>query len=283
MGLPKTHAAARKPSPRRVTFASRSEAPAERSAESLAGFKPRTGVWQDGQRRKSWMLKPGDIIEVGTVAFVFNGGDPDKPSNPAPFGMGLGVAELMDTLCTDGIRPSVYSKKQAARKSEFAMRVRNRQIREEQAEEDADLPSFAYSAAEARKSQEWAELDIEVKIAEAQEASLRDWRAPIFNPSPELFRPTTPPPRLPTAPRSPPATEYPRHPMGNMVWIPSTARQRRDRACAIQSTKKWKAASPCASPHRNCTAPTAASLSPIPNGTGSRMRSRNGLPRSWPL
>ena len=30
--------------------------------------------------------EPGDTLEIGTIAVVFNEGDPDKPSNPAPFG-----------------------------------------------------------------------------------------------------------------------------------------------------------------------------------------------------
>lgn len=145
------------------------------------------GLWMDGEPLKSCVLKPGDTIEIGTVAVVFNEGEPDGASKPAPFGMGFGAAELMDTVCTQGIRPSDYSKRQTARKAEFANRARRRVTEEE---ERAELVGASgHDPFEITwQQEEWAELDMEVQVAESQEAALETWRAPIFNPSPDLLR-----------------------------------------------------------------------------------------------
>lgn len=134
------------------------------------------GVWCDGRQQPSVILKPGDLIEIGTIAVVFNEGDPERASTPAPFGMGFGAAELMDTICAEGFRPADYSRKQAARKAEFAMRVRQQLTQqEEEAEAATSLPAEPWT------SDEWTELDLEADITAAQEV-MYDWQPPIFNP-----------------------------------------------------------------------------------------------------
>ncbi len=135
------------------------------------------GIWSDGQRLRTAALKPGDVIEIGTIAVMFNEGDPEKTSNPAPFGMGFGAAELMDTICTEGLRPADYSKRQSTRKTEFARRMREKVTR---MEEEAELPVAA--AVATSPGEEWTELDIEFQITAAQELFMYEWEPPIFNP-----------------------------------------------------------------------------------------------------
>lgn len=143
----------------------------------VVDLESRNGIWQDRERVRTIALKPGDMIELGTIAVIFNEGDPAKPSNPAPFGMGFGAAELMDTICTDGIRPADYSKRQASRKTEFSMRMRERMTR---MEEEAESPLAV--AVETSSGDEWTELDMEFQITAAQELFMYEWQPPIFNP-----------------------------------------------------------------------------------------------------
>ena len=137
------------------------------------------GIWIGSKRQHAYILKPGDTLEIGTIAIVFNEGVPDQESNPAPFGMGFGVAELMDTICTEGIRPSDFSKQQSVRKKKFLERVRSRS---ESYDEDI-LPHVEDLEPWARE--EWAELDMEIQLGEAQE-EIVDWQPPIFNPTRRL-------------------------------------------------------------------------------------------------
>jgi hypothetical protein len=140
-------------------------------------WESRNGIWTSGARHKDYLLKPGDIIEVGTVAFSFNEGTPDGASNPAPYGMGPGVTELMDTVFAHELRPSTYTKTQAARKAEFRDRVKNRKVQTQPEEDDDEVAqAAAWSSGE-----EWAELDIEMRFVGAQ-YDLGDWKTPIFKP-----------------------------------------------------------------------------------------------------
>ena len=140
------------------------------------------GLWVGTQRVQVHILKPGDTIELGTIAILFNEGDPEQESNPAPFGMGFGVADLMDTICTEGVRPSSFSKKQTARKKQWLTQMRARV--EHAYEDDIALPE---QHQEPWQQEEWAELDLEIQLVDAQE-QITDWQPPIFNPPRQLVQ-----------------------------------------------------------------------------------------------
>lgn len=139
----------------------------------------RNGIWCAGVRHKEYLLKPGDIVEIGTAAIAYNTGTPDGPSNPAPYGMGLGVTELMDTVFAQNLRPSAYTKRQAARSAEFLERAKHQAVHQHQEVDQApEIDTEPWIA------EDWAELDMEKQLAAAQE-NMTEWRAPIFNPRPE--------------------------------------------------------------------------------------------------
>lgn len=133
------------------------------------------GVWRDGQRQESFLLIPGDVVEIGTIAVTFNGGDVEGPSKPAPYGMGLGVTELMDTVYAEELRPSEYTKRQAARRMQWEERVKRQVEREPEDDLEPIIDTAPWN------SEDWAELDLEVQIVAGQ-AQMTDWEAPIFNP-----------------------------------------------------------------------------------------------------
>lgn len=134
------------------------------------------GIWCMGQRLSSYLLKPGDVIEIGTIAVRYNAGESDRPSHPAPLGMGLGVTELMDTVYAHDLRPSQYVKVQKQRTAEWRERVKARlaePVGSDDFEPVLDLEPW--------KREEWAELDMELQIAAGQD-SMKGWEPPIFNP-----------------------------------------------------------------------------------------------------
>ncbi len=133
------------------------------------------GVWCMGRRLSSYLLKPGDVIEVGTIAIRYNAGDSDRPSHPAPLGMGLGVTELMDTVYAHDVRPSQYVKVQKVRTAEWRERVKSRLAEpvEQEFEPVIDIEPW--------RREEWAELDMELQLAAGQDL-MKDWEPPIFNP-----------------------------------------------------------------------------------------------------
>lgn len=151
----------------------------------IVDLQSSNGTWHHGTRSARFLLKPGDVIEIGTVAMVFNAGEPEGVSNPAPFGLGLGPVELMDTICTDGLRPADYSKRQAARKQAFVDRVKAQLSAPDEPEELASVGHNPFGAP--WQLEEWAELDLEQTLVQGSD-ELDDWLAPIFNPSPEVAR-----------------------------------------------------------------------------------------------
>lgn len=136
----------------------------------------RNGVWHKGRRFNSCLLKPNDLIEIGTIALRYNAGDSDAPSHPAPFGSGLSVSELMDTVYALDLRPSQYVKKQKARKAEWIERVKHKLAELD----DIPMPDLPKDL-EPWRPEEWAELDVELQLTAGQELMI-DWEPPIFNP-----------------------------------------------------------------------------------------------------
>lgn len=138
----------------------------------------RNGIWVQGRRVEFYLLKPGDLIEIGTIAFRFNAGDTEERPHPAPLGLGPGVTDLMDTVYAHDLRPSEYAKAQKARKLEYVERMKRRMAERS----DEDIIVAPVVDAEPWKREEWAELDVELQLAAGQE-QMADWEAPIFNPA----------------------------------------------------------------------------------------------------
>lgn len=101
----------------------------------------RNGMHFKGKRVKRRVLHDGDVIELGTVAFLFQDAELDAArSNPAPFGEGPPVIEMVNTLYADGGRASQFLKK-------------NRRT-----------PSWLKPAAAPIDGDDWTELDVELQI-----------------------------------------------------------------------------------------------------------------------
>jgi pSer/pThr/pTyr-binding forkhead associated (FHA) protein len=101
----------------------------------------RNGMHFKGKRVKRRILHDGDVIELGTVAFLFQDAELDPArSNPAPFGEGPPVIEMVDTLYAEGSRASQFLKK-------------NRRT-----------PSWLKPQPAPIDGDDWTELDVELQI-----------------------------------------------------------------------------------------------------------------------
>lgn len=110
----------------------------------------RNGIHFMGQTVPRRLLKDGDLIELGTIAIQFHAGsllddNENAESNPAPFGNGASVIELVDTLFAGGARPSEYIKSR-----------RRRPPKRKRVGSPAGLVQSPGS--------EWTELDLEIQI-----------------------------------------------------------------------------------------------------------------------
>ena len=115
------------------------------------------GMYFKGQRVKRRTLHEGDVLELGSIAFIFDEADMEIPESSvaAPFGPGAKIAELIDTVCAFDARPSEYVK-QNVRKAKWKLLTPEPPV-----EEEPELVPLAEDQGE------WTELDLEFAISES--------------------------------------------------------------------------------------------------------------------
>ena len=120
----------------------------------------RNGIFFKGARVKRRVLHHEDIVELGSIAFIFDEGDLASAdvSSRTPFGTGSRVTELIDTLYAGESRPADY------------IRANGRQPKWAKAG-DAAVAEVEEDTAVVLKEDdagEWTELDMEWQIAKTE-------------------------------------------------------------------------------------------------------------------
>lgn len=121
-------------------------------------LESRNGLHLGGQRTPRVVLKQDTIVEMGTVAFVFDEGDlPRGTSTPAPFGFGS-VTELVDTVFAADMRPALFARNNCRKPLWLPAPLGDD-------DEFVDLPLVRVDPRpQGLFEEEWAELDIEWQV-----------------------------------------------------------------------------------------------------------------------
>ena len=131
----------------------------------------KNGIYYQGQRVVRRALHHGDILELGTVALRFDEGElPPGLSTPTPFGEGMRLAELMNTLFTGDVRPIEYMRANV-RVPRWAKDTAAPESAEEEAVVVIEPPM------------EWTELDLEIQVAAQIEQEIEPDNLPVWVPA----------------------------------------------------------------------------------------------------
>ncbi len=131
---------------------------------AIVDARSTNGIWFRGRPVFRRILKKGDTIEIGSVAFQYDDLDlAPSLSSPTPYGAGSSVAALMDTIFTQGMRPSQFLRK--AKKKPQWVRAAEQAEADRRAQEEAAAREAA-EIAERLNFNDQTELDIEAQINE---------------------------------------------------------------------------------------------------------------------
>ncbi len=147
-------------------FVSRQHCRFEKTAQGwmVVDLGSKNGIFFKGTRIKRRELHHDDVVELGSVAFIFDTGDLEtlELSTSMPYGKGSRVTEMIDTLFAADTRPADY------------VRRKGRTPKTKVAAEP-ELPDDESIVIPEREENEWTELDVEVQVA------LLEAPAPRFN------------------------------------------------------------------------------------------------------